>query len=217
MLVLGGYKLHRVQLPAASALQLTQKQVGGIFQAKCHDCLCPPFLRCVSPRNGCLGAFHPQPGGHSITPGLSVLALSIPLGRGTAQRGAGPERLTDELSSPRLSPRKTCLMQFLSRDPVWTDSQHVPKGDPMAVPEPDATAAPRHPAQPRGICAPTRYVCTEPGEQVLTSPAALAATHTRLGSSFFHLAQLAKSCHPWRCCQRLPGGPTTSPNASQPL
>lgn len=110
------------------------------------------------------------------------------MGRGTAQRGAGPERLKDELSSPRLSPWKLCLMQFPSRDPVWTDSQHVPKGDPMAVPEPDATTAPRHPRSPggsvpqRATCAPSRVSRSSPAPRLWRrrTPGLAAASSTWL-------------------------------------
>lgn len=168
MSVLGGYELHCLQLPAALAPQLTQGQVVGIFQAKHHGRFCPPFLRCLPPRNEGLAAFHPQPGGPNISPGLSVLELSIPLGRGSAQRGDGPEGPKDKLSSPHLSPREAVPhadpRQGSSR-PAGTDPQPVPRGDPIAVLEPDATAAPRHPAAaPGDVCALMCYVCIRAGQ-----------------------------------------------------
>lgn len=51
-------------------------------------------------------------------------------------------------------------------------------GDPIAVMKPDAITATRHPTQPRGRSVPQRATfASGPGEQVLTSPAALAAAH----------------------------------------
>lgn len=60
-------------------------------------------FRCLPPRYGGLAEFHPQLRGPNIIPGLLVLALSIPLGIGAAQRGDGPERPQDELLIPHLS------------------------------------------------------------------------------------------------------------------
>ena len=152
---LGGYEWHRLQPPAASAPQLTQGQVVGIFQVKRHGRLCPPFLRCLLPRKRGLEIFHPQPGGSNTSPGLSVLALSIPLGRGVAQRGDGPERPKDELSSPHLSPQgaRPCADPRIQQASGDGPPDRTPEGDPIAVPEPDYNTGPRHPTHPGGVCA----------------------------------------------------------------
>lgn len=51
--------------------------------------------------------------------------------------------------------RGLCLVQILGRDPsAGMDPQPVPRKDPIAVLEPDATTTLRHPTQPQGRSVP---------------------------------------------------------------
>lgn len=63
---------------------------------------------------------------------------------------------------------KLCLVQILGRDPVGQRGQTpslVPRGDPIAVLEPDATTAPRHPiAAPGAVCDLMCYVRIPDGQ-----------------------------------------------------
>lgn len=77
--------------------------------------------------------FHPQLGGPHIIPGLLVLALSTPLGTGTAQWGNGPERPKDELLTPHLALQGAMPCadpEKGSNRPVETDPQPVFRGSP---------------------------------------------------------------------------------------
>lgn len=76
------------------------------------------------------------------------------------------------------------------------------------------------PHSPGGVCAPTRYVCTEPGEQVLTSPAALAATHTPAWQQLLPPGSAGETPSPLEMLSAAPWWPhrraQTPPSPSEP-
>lgn len=119
--------------------------------------------------------FHPQLQGPNIIPGLLVLALSIPLGIGAAWMGDGPERPQDELliSHSSLQGAMPCAdPERGSNRPVGMAPQPVSRESPSQwwsqVP----------PAWGMWMSVPSCAMCTpRPGEQLLTSPTALAAAH----------------------------------------